>query len=117
MNRIVDIAFWKALDQLVETSLVIIDRPKGSAHPRFPKMIYPLDYGYLEGTRNADQGGVDVWIGTGYDRRVSAVACTVDLMKSDTELKLIVGCTDDEITEVGRFHNERSFMKAALIIR
>jgi inorganic pyrophosphatase len=117
MNRIVEASFWTALDQLVETSQIIIDRPKGSAHPRFPTMTYPLDYGYLDGTRAADAGGVDIWSGSLAAQRVVAVACTVDLMKSDTELKLIAGCTPEEIEVVGRFHNERSFMKAVLIIR
>ena len=27
--------FWNALDALVNTSVIVIDRPKGSAHPRF----------------------------------------------------------------------------------
>ena len=39
--------FWDALDQLTADSEIVIDRPKGSAHPRFPNFIYPVDYGYL----------------------------------------------------------------------
>lgn len=27
--------FWDALDELVSNSEIVIDRPKGSAHPRF----------------------------------------------------------------------------------
>jgi inorganic pyrophosphatase len=117
MNRIADTAFWQALEQLVETSSVVIERPTGSAHPRYPHMIYPLDYGYLDGTSAMDGGGVDVWRGTLADQTVVAVACTIDLIKADTEMKILIGCTPEEIALVGRFHNERSFMKAALIIR
>lgn len=58
------LAFWAALDELVATSTVRIDRPKGTAHPRYPSFIYPLDYGYLEGTQAADGGGIDVWVGS-----------------------------------------------------
>ena len=28
--------FWEALDRLVSASTIVIDRPKGSAHPRYP---------------------------------------------------------------------------------
>ena len=41
--------FWQALDRLFTSLPLRIDRPKGSSHPKFPEMIYPLDYGYLEG--------------------------------------------------------------------
>ena len=40
--------FWKALDELVNSSEIVIDRPRGSAHPRFPNFIYKVDYGYLK---------------------------------------------------------------------
>ena len=36
--------FWNALDELVNTSEIVIDRPKGSVHPRFPDFIYRVDY-------------------------------------------------------------------------
>ena len=38
--------FWQYLERLVAGSRVIIDRPKGSRHPQFPNIVYPLDYGY-----------------------------------------------------------------------
>lgn len=42
--------FWRNLDELVRQSKIIIDRPKGTAHPKFPDFIYKVDYGYLENT-------------------------------------------------------------------
>ena len=42
--------FWSHLDRLVESCGLVIDRPKGTAHPRYPDLIYPVDYGYLDGT-------------------------------------------------------------------
>jgi inorganic pyrophosphatase len=53
--------FWHALDILVDTSTLTIDRPKGSAHPRYADFRYPLDYGYLEGTTSGDSLGIDIW--------------------------------------------------------
>jgi len=57
--------FWDALEEIVTSSSVVIDRPKGSAHPKFPEFIYPVDYGFLKGTTSMDGGGIDVWKGTG----------------------------------------------------
>ena len=34
MEEIVPTVFWTQLDAIVETSELIIDRPKGSRHPR-----------------------------------------------------------------------------------
>ena len=28
--------FWNALDELVNKSEIVIDRPKGSSHPKYP---------------------------------------------------------------------------------
>jgi len=71
--------FWLKLDQLLSEYCLVIDRPAGSRHPRFPSVPYPLDYGYLEGTRAGDGDGIDVWIGSLPDKTVTAIVCTVDL--------------------------------------
>ena len=73
--------FWQAMDQLLAHSKIAIDRPRGSQHPRYPKMVYPLDYGYLEGTSAMDGEGVDVWVGTSPVNGLDALLCVVDLPK------------------------------------
>lgn len=88
--------FWRKLDDLVGASALVIDRPTGSAHPRYPGFIYPLDYGYLAGTAAADGGGIDVWLGTLPERRVTGIIATVDLRKRDAEIKILLGCTPEE---------------------
>lgn len=110
-------AFWQALDRLIAASDIVIDRPKGSAHPRFPSRIYPLDYGYLAGTASMDGDGIDLWHGTAPTQRLDAVVCTVDLMKRDSEIKLLIGCTEEEKAAVMRWHNDSDMMKAILIER
>ena len=110
-------AFWQALDCLISASEIVIDRPKGSAHPRFPSRIYPLDYGYLAGTASMDGDGIDLWRGSDPAQRLDAVVCTVDLMKRDSEIKLLIGCTKDEKAAVMRWHNDSDMMKAILIER
>jgi len=100
--------FWLALDQLMATSEIVIDRPKGSAHPRYPDFIYPVDYGYLANTRAMDGGGLDVWVGGLPDRRLTAVICTVDLLKHDAEIKLLLGCSAAEQRVILELHNADS---------
>ena len=87
---------------------VCIDRPRGTAHPRYPGRVYPLDYGYLKATRGGDGGGIDVWIGSLPERTLTAAVCTVDLEKRDSEVKLLLGCTPGEVARVVQFHNAGS---------
>jgi inorganic pyrophosphatase len=97
--------FWQTLDTLVATCDLVIDRPAGSPHPRYPSFIYPLDYGYLAGTRTVDGGGLDVWRGSLPEQRVTAVLCTVDLTKRDAEIKLLLACTASETQRILAIHN------------
>lgn len=111
-----DADFWKALDELVEHSEIIIDRPKGTAHPRYPNFIYRVNYGYLKDTSSMDGAGIDVWVGSN-DKCVDAVICIVDLLKKDSEIKILIGCTEEEKKIVYETHNETEFMKGILIRR
>ena len=112
-----DDAFWAALDQLLATGRVVIDRSRGTAHPRYPDMIYPLDYGYLADTTAMDGGGLDVWVGSDPAGVLDAVMVTVDLVKRDSEIKLLIGCTEEEKQLVWRQHNNSESMKGMLIRR
>lgn len=107
--------FWSRLDELIKTSEIVIDRPKGTAHPRYPDLIFPLDYGYLKGTTAIDGSGIDVWLGTAGHNRLTAIGCTVDTYKKDAEIKLIINCTDAEIGIVDRCQNGQ--VMSAIIIR
>ena len=106
--------FWNALDELVSNSEIVLDRPRGSAHPRFPNIIYRVDYGYLKDTASMDGAGIDVWVGSG-EKKIDAIMCIVDLMKRDSEIKILVGCTEEEKLEVYKTHNETQYMKGVLI--
>lgn len=108
--------FWKALDELVSSSEIVIDRPKGTAHPKYPDFIYKVDYGYLKNTTSMDDTGIDVWIGTG-EKKVDAIICIVDLMKRDSEIKILIGCTEEEKESIYRTHNETKYMKGIFIRR
>lgn len=111
-----DSGFWLFLEKLVSQSTLVIDRPKGSRHPRYPNIVYPLDYGCLENTASMDGGGIDVWKGTAGDF-IDAVICTIDLMKRDSEIKILLGCGEEEKQLVLDFHNEGEYMRGILIRR
>ena len=106
--------FWNFLHELVVQSEIMVDRPKGSRHPRYPHVIYPLDYGYLVGTSSSDGGGIDVWLGSDGTRRITGLLCTVDRLKKDSEIKVCIGCTAAEMATIQQFHDS-SFMGCILI--
>ena len=108
--------FWETLDRLIAENKLVLDRPKGSHHPRYPEVVYPLDYGYIDGTTASDGDGIDVWCGSLPERALTAVLLTVDMHKRDTELKLMLGCTEDEIQIALDFLNKGS-MRAILVRR
>jgi inorganic pyrophosphatase len=106
--------FWATLDGLVAACTLRIDRPRGSSHPRYPDLVYPLDYGYLEDTLSVDGGGIDIWVGSLADKRVTAIVCTVDTVKRDAEMKILLGCTPQEAQVILGVHS--SDAQAAVLV-
>jgi inorganic pyrophosphatase len=47
---------------------------------------------------------------------LSAVILTVDLLKSDAEIKIILGCCEEELQAILGFHNKNN-MRATLVRR
>lgn len=109
--------FFAALAHLVQTSEVVIDRPRGTTHPRIPEAIYPVDYGYLSGTTSADGEGIDVFVGTDNSAGVTAVILTADHMKRDTEVKILLNCTAEEAGSVQKFVKEALMIGGLLVER
>ena len=75
--------------------------------------VYPLDYGFLEDTTSSDGGGIDVWIGsldTVVDKQntktLTGILCTFDTLKRDAEIKLLIGCSEEDIQVIQEFHKE-----------
>jgi len=108
--------FWKTLDELVNSCPLVIDRPRGTVHPRYPDWIYPIDYGYLSGTITGDGSGVDAWIGSEEPKQLDSILLTVDLLKKDIEVKLLLGCTEVETLVILDFLNTKQ-MTAIIVPR
>jgi inorganic pyrophosphatase len=108
VSKPADEDFWSRLAALVSAAPLVVDRPKGSAHPKLPEMIYPLDYGYLRGLRSGDGQGVDVYVGSLRRRAITGILCTVDRGKRDVEVKILLGCTRSEQRRLLALHNRGS---------
>lgn len=89
---------------------VTVDRPLGSRHPKHSDMIYPVNYGYIEGLLAPDGEEQDVYI-LGVDEPIEkfeGVVIAVIHRKDDIEDKLVaapVGMrfTKAEITSAVEF--------------
>ena len=90
-----------------------VDRPLGTAHPDYPDMIYPINYGYVGGIFAADGEEQDVYI-FGTDEPIETFTGKVIAVyhrTNDTEDKWIVSVdgkdyTDEEILKLIEFQEK-----------
>ena len=47
--------------------------------------------------------------------KVQAIICTVDLLKADAEIKIILGCTEEEINQIYGYHS--TYDQQGLLVR
>ena len=111
-----DDEFWEYLNTLVKENEIIIDRPKGTKHPRYDNIVYEFDYGYINDTKAMDGGGIDVFKGSLHNKNVDTFICTIDLVKKDVEIKVLIGCTVIEKRKIYEFLNTYK-MRAIMIER
>ena len=108
---------WAAWARCVDARGVTIERPFGTAHPDYPSVIYPLDYGFLPGTVGTDGEPVDAFVGTGSQGLVGLLL-TTDHRQGDREMKLLVDCTPPEIYTAHGFINfDRTLLEGVLVLR
>lgn len=109
--------FWQKIDTLVLSGELDITRKKGERHPDFRNMIYPTDYGHLTDTKSTSGQGVSVYVGSGSKFSISALIVAADILQKDLDVKILLGCNEDETEEVLRFLNQTDFQKTVLIKR
>lgn len=99
-----DRGWWRDWELTIRRRGVTIDRPAGSDHPRYPGWVYPVDYGFVPGTRTlgGDGDDVDAFVGIG-DGGLVAVLLTRDPVKRDDEVKLLWNLTESEMAAVTAF--------------
>lgn len=79
----------------------IIDRPLGSAHPRKSTMIYPINYGYVNGVIAGDGAEQDVYVLGSYEplKEFSGKVIAVYRRFNDVEDKWIVSLDGGDISD------------------
>ena len=109
--------FWQKLDTLYLSSDLILDKPKGTVHKRFSNLIYPVNYGYFRENIGGDEEHIRVFRGSLNSSTVEALVVCVDILKKDIEVKLLVGCTDEEELSIMEFLNQTDFQKSVILRR
>ena len=57
-------------------------------------------------TRASDGSGIDEWVGSLPECRVTGVIVTIDVLKRDAEVKLLISCTRSEAEQALACHNQ-----------
>ncbi|MFI0773139.1 inorganic pyrophosphatase [Streptomyces sp. NPDC021212] len=109
--------FFTNLDRICASARLVVDRPKDSRHPRVPQAVYPVDYGYLDGTTGGDGEGVDVFRGSAEGAGVVGVFVTADPVKRDVEVKVLLDCTGDEIGHIRHLLDDVLEIGGLLVLR
>jgi inorganic pyrophosphatase len=108
---------WDAWERLIVRVGITIDRPRHEPHPRYPQIIYPLDYGYVNGTRGTDGDALDLFVGTADTGLVGAIL-TTDYRQQDREAKLLYDCSPvDVYTAHGFINFDRRLLEGLLVLR
>lgn len=90
-----------------------VDRMLGTRHPRFPDLLYPINYGYVEGIFAADGEEQDVYI-IGINepvKKFTGVVVAVIHRFDDVEEKWVAALdnltfTKAEIAEIVKFQEQ-----------
>ena len=107
--------FWQKLDTLYLSSDLVIDRPKGTCHPMYSNLVYPVDYGHLKDLMDSEH--IACYKGTKFVSGVDALVVCADILNKDIEVKLLVGCTEKEEEDILSFLNQTDFQKSIIIRR
>ena len=107
--------FWQKLDTLYLSGDLIIDRPKGTSHPFYSNLIYPVDYGHLKDIQDSQH--IACYKGSSGDTTINALVVCADILNKDIEVKLLVGCSEKEEYDILSFLNQTDFQKSIIIRR
>lgn len=70
------------------------------------KTLYKVDLWLLKKNYFYGWRGIDVLVETDEKKSVGAIMCIVDLSKRDSEIKILIGCTEEEKDLIYKTHNQ-----------
>lgn len=109
--------FWQKVDTLFLSNDVKVTKKKGDVHDTFRNLVYPLDYGRIEDLASVSGKGVGVYLGSGNRHQVTALAVAADILAKELDVKILAGCTEEEVSQVLHYLNQTDFQKTVLIRR
>lgn len=68
-----------------QTVRVVGDRPLGSVHPRYPDLVYPINYGYVPG----------VWAGDGHEQDAYLLGSVGPMLEAEGTVIAVIVRRDD----------------------
>lgn len=108
---------WAHWARCIEARGLTIDRPAHTAHPDYPSIVYPLDYGFLPGTEGTDGKPIDAFVGSA-SLGLVGLLLTTDYRQAKREVKLLVDCTPSEVyTAHGFINYDRTLLEGVLVLR
>jgi hypothetical protein len=45
-----------------------------------------------------------MWVGSSQDKTLTGILCTFDRLKRDAEIKLLIGCTSEDVQTIRQFN-------------
>ena len=108
--------FWQKMDTLYLSSDLVITNQKGSCVKDFPDLVYPCDFGYLKMPKHDSEGEIKCFRGTAGEPIGQVVICA-NIIDKCIDVRLLIGCTDDEQYDILRFLNSLDQQKAILVRR
>ncbi len=109
--------FWQKIDTLFLSGKLVITKEKGDVHDRFSNLVYPVRYGHLADTISSGPEGVSVYLGSGSDTQITGLAVAADILMKELDVKILLGCSEEETESVLRFLNQTDYQKTVLIRR
>lgn len=109
--------FWQKVDTLYLSGTRKLIKKKGERHDEFQNLVFPLDYARIVDMKSVSGHGVAVYMGSENRNKVSALIIAADILAKELDVKVLAGCTDEEIDDVLRYLNQTDFQKTVLIRR
>ncbi len=108
--------FWQKMDTIYLSSDFVLTGQKGSCVKDFPELVYPCDFGYLKMLKSDLEGEIKCFRGTAGEAIDQIVICA-NIIDKCIDVRLLIGCTDDEQYDILRFLNSLDQQKAILVRR
>jgi inorganic pyrophosphatase len=93
---------WRRWERLINERGIVIARPRGHAHPVYPDMIYPCDYGHVPDTSAPDGEDIDIFVGPVPAGLVGLIALTHQ-PSGVSEPKLLMNLSRADADEIVEF--------------